>query len=375
MQNKIKDTDTHFIIDGSTRLVKNEQEVKSMLVQYDNNSERFTFRVPRTVDGHDLSECHDDTRIHYINIDKNKKKENHGNDPITDVMVCPEDDKFVQCSWLVPRNATQLAGSLHFVIEFALKDDEGNNIYSWNTAKYTGITIQDGINYEESFVADNNDLLIQWENRLLANQIVKMEQTKSSTADSGVNEWTATFGDGRKTTFNVRNGSRGATGYVGSIETIDGKPLKFFVGTKAQYDALTDSQKVNLFAIITDDTSKEGIESAIRQLSTNYDALLNGNSVVEQARTAYMLNPSKIAQRMYGGTMEVVLDNGSLYALFVGGCSYMLYVDTEQEYCTSSADVNGQYFTYRASEIKLKYFASKGVASTGDYTIKRIKIM
>ena len=77
MKDKIKDTDTHFIIDGSTRLVKNASETKSMLVQFDHHSERFTFRVPRHVDSHDLSLCNA-VRVHYLNIDKSKRMENGG---------------------------------------------------------------------------------------------------------------------------------------------------------------------------------------------------------------------------------------------------------------------------------------------------------
>ena len=252
MKDLIQDTDTHFIIDGSTRLVKNESETKSMLVQYDHNSERFTFRVPRYCDNHDLSLCNY-TRVHYINIDKSKKNENHGIDDISNTVdVCPEDDKYVICSWLITRNATQLAGSLHFVIQFAVKDGETIK-YSWNTAKYTGITIQDGINFDEKTVSENNDLLAEWENRLKASQIVSVEQTAFSDEPDGENVWTATFGDGSTRELIVKNGSRGPAGYLGTIETINGEPLHFFVGTKAQHQALTENQKTNLFAIFTDD--------------------------------------------------------------------------------------------------------------------------
>ena len=255
MNDKIKDTDTHFIIDGSTRLVKNESDTKSMLVQYDHNSERFTFRVPRFVDGHDLSLCDDYTRVHYINIDKTKKEERHGIDTITDVAVCPDDNDYVQCSWLITRNATQLAGTLHFVIEFGRKDADGKVMYSWNTAKYSGITISDGINFEESTVQENNALLEKWEQRLLASQIVNVE-TKTSTANGGVNEITFTFGDGSTREFKVRNGQQGTGGYVNAVETINNGWLHFFVGTTEEYNALSDIQKATLFAIITDEEEK-----------------------------------------------------------------------------------------------------------------------
>lgn len=39
------------------------------------------------------------------------------------------------------------------------------------------------------------------------------------------------------------------------LKTVTGGTIKFFVGTQAEYDALTDAQKQDLFALITDDTT------------------------------------------------------------------------------------------------------------------------
>lgn len=50
------------------------------------------------------------------------------------------------------------------------------------------------------------------------------------------------------------------------VNTITGTRLRFFVGTKAEYEALEDTS--NLFAIITDDTTKEEIETDIAELKT-----------------------------------------------------------------------------------------------------------
>ena len=276
----IIDVDTHFKIDGATRVVKNEAETKAMLVQFDHKSERFTFEVPRFVDGHDLSLCNL-VRVHYINIEKSRRTENKGCTELTDLEVCPEDDNIVTCSWLVPRDATQLVGSLHFVIQFACID--GNEIvYSWNTAKHTSVSITDGIDGGEGIVEEYIDILTKWKNQLEANQITKMEQTKVSTADNGENIWTATFGDGRTQELKVRNGSRGATGLIGSIETIQGNPLHFFVGTQEEYNALSDEDKVNLFAIITDDTSTDDILKTLEDL-------MSGKIIVPKAHS---LDPS-----------------------------------------------------------------------------------
>lgn len=253
MKDKVIDKDTHFIIDGSTRLVKNESETKSMLVQYDHNSERFTFRVPRRPDDHDLSEC-TDVRVHFINIDKSKREQKSLFSDITDTLaVCPEDDEYVICSWLIPDTATQLAGSLHFVIQFAVMD--GKTVkYSWNTAKYTNITISDGIKNDEETESEYIDILKEWEEQFKSTAMTSLEQTQVGDGDGGENIWTATFADGRTQELVIKNGSRGETGLVGSIETITGERLRFFTGTKEQYNNdLTPEQKVDLYALFTDE--------------------------------------------------------------------------------------------------------------------------
>lgn len=49
-----------------------------------------------------------------------------------------------------------------------------------------------------------------------------------------------------------QNPSTGVASVLG-VKTISGSVLHFFVGTRAEYEALTDTQKNDLFAIITDD--------------------------------------------------------------------------------------------------------------------------
>lgn len=62
------------------------------------------------------------------------------------------------------------------------------------------------------------------------------------------------------------------TGFVQTIKTITGQPLRFFVGTQAEYEALTAEEKQNLFAIITNDTAIESINAAIESLSESLGA-------------------------------------------------------------------------------------------------------
>lgn len=63
-KHSVYDTDPHFAIDPITRAITNQSTTKTQLMQYDHNSERFTFEIPRLVDGHDMKLC-DKIEIHY----------------------------------------------------------------------------------------------------------------------------------------------------------------------------------------------------------------------------------------------------------------------------------------------------------------------
>lgn len=57
-------TDTHSSINPVTRAIKNASSKKATLMQNDHNSERFTFELPRYIEGYDMSLCNE-TEVHY----------------------------------------------------------------------------------------------------------------------------------------------------------------------------------------------------------------------------------------------------------------------------------------------------------------------
>lgn len=63
------------------------------------------------------------------------------------------------------------------------------------------------------------------------------------------------------------------TGFIQTIKTINNVPLKFFVGTQFDYDALSETDKENLFAIISDDTSKAALAVYLEKLRSDIDSL------------------------------------------------------------------------------------------------------
>lgn len=165
----VYDTDLHLIIDPVTRAVKNESK-KSVLMQNDHNSERFTFEIPRYVDGHDMSLCNV-VQVHYINIDSSdKSKQNADIYPVADLQISNDSDAVVIGSWLVSNNATFYAGSLNFIFRFACVDEDTSEItYQWFSDIFTGIKISKGIYNTDVLTEENsNDILEAWKGEVIA---------------------------------------------------------------------------------------------------------------------------------------------------------------------------------------------------------------
>lgn len=137
----VTDTDNHFIIDPVTRAILNKSG-KLVLIQYDHNSERFTFECPRYIDNHDMSLCNK-VEIHFINTGASSSR-SAGVYDIEDLHISPDDDNTVICSWLVSQNSTRYVGKLNFAIRFACVAN-GTTEYAWNTAIYSDIAISKSI--------------------------------------------------------------------------------------------------------------------------------------------------------------------------------------------------------------------------------------
>lgn len=160
----VYDGDTHFTIDPITRKIKNTTG-KVVLMQNDHNSERFTFELPRYIDGHDMSLCNK-VEVHYINIDAKDKTQTNGVYPVSDLQISPDSDDVVICSWLISQNATKRAGSLSFVLRYACLDGEIIE-YQWFTDIHSGVSVAASISNGETVVTEYADILEQWRLELL----------------------------------------------------------------------------------------------------------------------------------------------------------------------------------------------------------------
>lgn len=167
-KHNVHDSDARFKIDAVTRVIKNGSSGKTTLIQSDHNSERFTFEVPRFVDGHDLSLCNR-VQVHYINIDStDKTKISKDVYDVADLKVSPESENVVTCSWLIDGKATMYAGTLHFSLKFKCVSDGGSVDYVWNTAIFSGISISTGIDNGEAIVGEYSDILEQWRSEIMS---------------------------------------------------------------------------------------------------------------------------------------------------------------------------------------------------------------
>ena len=200
---EVRDTDSHFTVDPITRSIKAGNPTKSMLIQYDHNSEVFTFEMPRYVDGHDMTLCNR-VEIHYININSTNRQQTSGVYEVEDFKVSEDDENIILWSWVISRNATMFVGPLNFAFRFACLD--GTTIdYAWNTSPYTGITVSSGIYNGEAVIEEYSDILEQWEHKIGVG-VEDVEQTIESTEANGVNEVTLILTDSTRHSFNVRNG-------------------------------------------------------------------------------------------------------------------------------------------------------------------------
>ena len=175
----VYDSDTHFTINPASRAIKNETARKTLLIQGDHNSERFSFDLPRFIEGHDMFLCNK-VEVHYLNIDASGKEKRSGLYTVDDLLIADDDSETVVCTWLISSNATQFAGTLNFLLKFSCLDGE-KALYTWHTDVHKGIRVGEGIHAGETLEDEYIDIIEQWK----ANAVHQI--TNAVNAD--VTEW------------------------------------------------------------------------------------------------------------------------------------------------------------------------------------------
>lgn len=164
----LTDRDTYFVIDHISREMTSSTRKKT-LMQGDHNSERYTFEVPRYIEGHDMSQC-TKIEVHYNNISKDKQSESRDCYQCGIVQVSND---ILLFDWVISRNATKYVGSLNFLVKFTCVDDDGNQDYVWFTDIYSDVSISESIDNSAAVAEDVSDILESWKREILANYATK----------------------------------------------------------------------------------------------------------------------------------------------------------------------------------------------------------
>lgn len=198
----ITDTDPRFVINPITRKIQNVSSRKIVLIQGDHNSERFTFELPRIIEGHDMTLCNK-VEVHFLNVGKDREgKEKQVKNPYTveDLRVDPEDNTKAVCSWLISRNSTGLAGVLSFALTFRCVDENNVETYAWGAVSEKNFTVEGRTDAAESFEADYVDVIEQWKASAIREitdevnaGVSKWAETESGNVRGIMNEYSASF--------------------------------------------------------------------------------------------------------------------------------------------------------------------------------------
>lgn len=164
-EHSVVDTDSHFTINPDTRMIESTSRYKNVLMQYDHNSQRYTFELPRYIDGHDMSLC-TSVVVNYDNVEDQTEMVNSSFYDVDDLKVDPDNSDMVLCSWLISRASTQLAGILSFSIEYKCTDDEGNVTYEFGTDTFSDVTVKPRKKNVEAEITEHVDVLEQWRTKI-----------------------------------------------------------------------------------------------------------------------------------------------------------------------------------------------------------------
>lgn len=166
------DDDRHFLIDPNTRTITRTAEADPVLIQCDHNSERFTFNIPKEIDGHDMTLCNR-VQVHFININKDDPNDFKASvceiNP-SDLTPLSDDDDMLAFTWLIDQMGTSLIGPLNFAVRFMCTsqnvgaDGEMETVldYAWNTKPYIGVNVSEGMDNTELISGAYYDVVDQW---------------------------------------------------------------------------------------------------------------------------------------------------------------------------------------------------------------------
>lgn len=130
----VKDDGVQFQITPNTRSISVLDSYKVIGTVGDHLSEQVTFKVPTTIDGHDINGC----------LRKYITWKNANNDIGHDELVFVEqDDEFLYFTWDIRDGLNVKSGLVQFAVHFEDVADDGSVQYRWSTAPCTSCKVLD----------------------------------------------------------------------------------------------------------------------------------------------------------------------------------------------------------------------------------------
>ena len=171
MNHNIIDPDLHFIIDADNRSITNETGSKLTIMQYDHNSERATFELPRYIEDHDMFQC-DLVMVLFTNTSKGTSSSNRSTSSgvyqVADLEIKQDEPETLTCSWLISREATQYVGTLKFQMQFVCHENKETGVpeYYWHTDQCDMIEIKPSLSSGNDVAEAYPDILVSMDARV-----------------------------------------------------------------------------------------------------------------------------------------------------------------------------------------------------------------
>lgn len=183
-QHSVVDTDILFEVDPFTRKITSGTGQKTILIQGDHNSERFTFKIPRYIEGHDMALCNL-VYVPYINIEMDESVRNPKYKTgvyIVNDLTISDKGRYVTGSWLVSKNATTYVGSLSFMLLFSCMTNSKVD-YRWSTDSYDDVYVLESINSSINFETEYVDIIEQWKESVKTELVTYIDLKTKEHAD------------------------------------------------------------------------------------------------------------------------------------------------------------------------------------------------
>jgi hypothetical protein len=165
----VYDNDTHFVIDPAANMAITTEAGVKALKQGDHAAERFSFKMPRYIEGHDMSLCNK-VEAHYNNVKYDSTTRETTTiksfDEVDDFGVSANEDE-VEWSWLIKGDATQQDGTLAFCFRFACMNGDVIE-YQKFTDTFGGVPVGASIFNTESVAKEYADILETWRQEIIA---------------------------------------------------------------------------------------------------------------------------------------------------------------------------------------------------------------